>query len=170
MRGLGRAVVAGMAYAFAIFLVGSAVGVVRVLALEPRYGKLDATIFELPLMLGLAWLISASLVHRCAVSGRAGDRLMMGGIAFLLLIAAELGFASLLGRTPHYDEPAAFLGLAGQVAAALVPLSQACFFRRDIRALPYRSSTSRIRAIASRRFRSPSIRCSRCFNWVARSA
>jgi len=136
MRGLGRAVVAGMAYALAIFLVGSAVGVVRVLALEPRYGRLDATVLELPLVLGLAWLISASLVHRCAVSVRAGDRLLMGGIAFLILIAAELGFASLLGRTPHYDEPAAFLGLAGQVAAALLPLSQACLFPRDVRALP----------------------------------
>ena len=53
---------AGLGYAIGLFLVGSAVGIVRVMTLEPRLGALDATVFELPLMLGIAWLISASLV------------------------------------------------------------------------------------------------------------
>ena len=136
MPGPARAALAGLAYALALFLVGSAVGVVRVLALEPRFGTLDATVLELPLMLGLAWLFCTSLVRRCTVAGRAGDRLLMGGVGFLVLVAAEVGLASLLGRRANYGQPAALLGLAGQVAAALLPLVHACLFPRDLRALP----------------------------------
>jgi hypothetical protein len=136
MRSVTRATLAGVAYAVALFLVGSAVGVVRVLVLEPRYGALDATAFELPLMLGLAWLLCMSLIRRCAISARTGDRLLMGGVAFAFLFAGEFGFAALLGRTPDYGAPAALLGLAGQVAAALLPLVQACLFPRRFRALP----------------------------------
>ena len=60
MSGPARAVVAGLAYAVAVFLLGSAVGTIRILALEPEFGALDATALELPLMLGLAWLLSLS--------------------------------------------------------------------------------------------------------------
>jgi hypothetical protein len=134
--GPARAALAGLAYAIALFLVGSAVGILRVLTLEPRFGALEATAFELPLMLGIAWLVCASLVRRCAVSVRAGDRLLMGGAAFVVLLAAEFGSAGLLGRAPDYEQPAALLGLAGQVAAALLPLVQARLFPRRRRALP----------------------------------
>lgn len=136
MPGPARAALAGLAYGIALFLAGSAIGSLRVLALEPRFGALHATALELPLMLGIAWLVSASLVRRCSVAKRAGDRLLMGGAAFLVLVAAELGFAALLGRAPDYAQPAALLGLAGQAAAALLPLVQGCLFRRRPRALP----------------------------------
>jgi hypothetical protein len=136
MRNVTRAILAGAAYAFALFLVGSAMGVVRVLVLEPRYGALDATVFELPLMLGLAWLLCMSLVRRCAVSAGMGARLLMGAVAFGVLLAGEFGFAALLGRAPDFGTPAVLLGLAGQVAAALLPLGQACLFPRRFRALP----------------------------------
>ena len=136
MLRLGKAVVAGTAYAIAVFLLGSALGVVRVLALEPRLGALDATAFELPLMLGLAWLVSALLVHHAEIPPRVPDRLLMGGLALLLLLGAEFWLAALLWRSPDYGEPAALLGLAGQVAVAFLPLLQARLFARRVRALP----------------------------------
>lgn len=136
MPGPARAAFAGSAYAVALFVVGSAVGVVRVLALEPRFGALDSTVYELPLMLGVAWLICASLISRCAVNARAFDRLAMGACAFLLLLSAEFGFAWLLGRHLDFGSPAPVVGLAGQVAAAMLPLVQLCLFPRRRRTLP----------------------------------
>jgi hypothetical protein len=136
MPRLGRAAVAGLAYAIAVFLIGSVLGVVRVLALEPRFGALDATIFELPLILGIAWLLCTALTYCCEVAPRRFDRLFMGGLALLVLAGAELGVGALIGRSPDYGEPAALLGLAGQLAFALLPLVQARFFLRRDRALP----------------------------------
>lgn len=120
----------------AVFLIGSALGVVRVLALEPRLGSLAATGLELPVILCMAWLLCAFLALRCAVPARRGDRLLMGGLAFLLLIGAELGLAALLGRLPDYREPALVVGLGGQLAFAFFPLLQARFLARRVRALP----------------------------------
>lgn len=136
MLRFGKAIVAGTAYAIAIFLIGSVLGVVRILALEPRLGALKATALELPLMLGLAWLVSAFLAHHAEIPPRAPDRLLMGGLALLLLLGAEMGLAVMLYRSVDYREPAALLGLAGQVAFALFPLLQARFFARRARALP----------------------------------
>ena len=136
MLRLGKAVVAGTAYAIALFLLGSALGVVRVLALEPQFGPVAATAFELPLMLGIAWLISAFLVRQAEIPPRVPDRLLMGGLALLLLIGAEFALAALLWRSPDYREPAAALGLAGQVAVAFLPLLQARRFAPRARALP----------------------------------
>ena len=136
MLRLGKAVVAGTAYAIAMFLFGSALGVVRVLALEPRFGALAATAFELPLMLGLAWLISAFLVRHAEIPPRAPDRLLMGGLALLLLVGAELVLAALLLSRPDYREPAVLLGVAGQLAFALFPLLQARLLARSARAAP----------------------------------
>jgi hypothetical protein len=136
MLRLGKAVVAGTAYAIALFLLGSALGVVRVLVLEPPIGRLDATVLELPLILGFAWLVSGSVIQQAEIPPRAPDRLLMGGLALLLLLGAEFAIAALLWRSPDYSEPAALLGLAGQVIAALLPLLQARRFTRRTRALP----------------------------------
>jgi hypothetical protein len=136
MSGRARAVVAGLAYAVAVFLFGSAVGTIRILALEPEFGALDATALELPLMLGLTWLVSLFVTRRCAVSPRAGDRLVMGLVALTILIATERGIGALIGRPPDFRQPAALLGLAGQIAFALFPLLQARIFARRVRARP----------------------------------
>lgn len=131
-----KAGLAGLAYAIGLFLIGSAVGSIRILALEPRFGAFAATAIELPLMLAMAWLICLLLVSRCAVARRMSDRLLMGGVAFLALVGAELGFAALLGRAMDYHQPATLLGLAGQLAVAAFPLLQARFFARRMRAEP----------------------------------
>jgi hypothetical protein len=136
MRGPARAALAGLAYAAAVFLIGAVLGAVRVLALEPRLGAVAATGLELPVILCMAWLLCASLVISCSVPARKRDRLLMGGLAFLLLIGAELGLAALFGTMPDYRRPALILGLAGQFAFASFPLLQARFLARRARALP----------------------------------
>ena len=137
MLRLGRILVAGTAYAVTVLMVGTVLGVVRVLKLEPRFGALEATMLELPLLLGLAWLISAWLTGHCGVAARLPDRVVMSGLALLLLLlGAEFALAIMLGRTPDYREPASLLGLAGQVAFASLPLVQLCLFERRARALP----------------------------------
>ena len=136
MLRLGRILVAGTAYAVTVLMVGTVLGVVRVLMLEPRFGALEATMLELPLLLGLAWLISAWLTGHCGVAARLTDRVVMSGLALLLLLGAEFALAIMLGRTPDYREPASLLGLAGQVAFASLPLVQLCLFERRARAQP----------------------------------
>ena len=135
MPGPARAALAGLGYAIALFLVGSAVGLVRVLTLEPRLGALEARMFELPLMLGIAWLISASLVATCSVTRSVSDRLIMGGVTFLCLLSAGVWVASLVGSQMDHAGPAPLPGPAGQVAAALLPLVQALVFPRRRRPL-----------------------------------
>ena len=131
-----RAAGAGLVYAAALFLAGSVMGVFRVLLLEPHAGALNATMIELPLMLAVAWLFAGSLSSRLQIPARPSARLLMGAVALLFLVAAEFALASALGRRTDFGKPAAILGLAGQIAAAMVPFAQACLFRRDWRALP----------------------------------
>ena len=74
MLRLGRILVAGTAYAVTVLMVGTVLGVVRVLMLEPRFGALEATMLELPLLLGLAGQVafaSLPLVQLCLFERRA---------------------------------------------------------------------------------------------------
>jgi hypothetical protein len=53
----------------------------------------------------------------------------MGGLAFLLLMLAEMGLGALFGRTPAqhlllYREPSYAIGLLAQILFAAVPLAQ----------------------------------------------
>lgn len=68
-----------------------------------------------------------------AVAPAAGARLAMGGVAFALLMAAEMLVGVLLaGRSPAahlalYREPSHALGLLAQIGFALMPLLQLRF-------------------------------------------
>ncbi len=117
---------AGLAYWAMVFALGFVLGTIRVLWLAPLTGLLPATLMELPVMLGASWLASGWLVRRFAIAS-AGEALAAGGLAFALLMAAEcaLGVA-MMGMTPaqwlaELHQPHALLGLAGQVAFALMP-------------------------------------------------
>ncbi len=117
---------AGLAYWAMVFALGFVLGTIRVLWLAPLTGLLPATLMELPVMLGASWLASGWLVRRFAIAS-AGEALAAGGLAFALLMAAEcaLGVA-MMGMTPaqwfaEFHQPHALLGLAGQVAFALMP-------------------------------------------------
>lgn len=119
---------AACAYAAIVFAIGFALGTLRVLFVAPGLGEAGAVLVELPVMLAVSWIACGRIVGRYRVPGRPGTRLMMGGVAFLLLMLAELGVSVFaFGRTvaEHFDtyaSPVAALGLAAQIAFALFPL------------------------------------------------
>lgn len=123
-----KAVVAGILYFAVVFALAFAIGAVRVLLVAPRLGETLAVLLELPVVLAASWTCCGVLVTRLAVSPRLGERMMMGGLAFVILQAAEALLAILaFGRTPTlylagFTTLAGLIGLAGQVAFALIPL------------------------------------------------
>ncbi len=122
-----QAIRAGLLYFLVVFAVGFALGAARVTWLVPQIGALAAVACELPLMLGAAWLLCGAVLRRCAVPSGLVPRLVMGGVAFVLLILAELALAVWgFGRTPAaflagYAGAAEQLGLAGQFGFAALP-------------------------------------------------
>ena len=82
-------IVRGVVYVALVFGVGFLLGIVRVLALEPRLGERWAELVEAPLMLVAIVLAARFAVRRFPAPRRAGY-LVSGGIALLLLLLVEL--------------------------------------------------------------------------------
>lgn len=119
---------AGLAYFAAVFALGFVMGTVRTLWLAPRFGAVTAVAIELPIMIAASWFACRACVRRFAVPETVADRVLMGALAFALLMLAELAISVLLSQlTPRehfalYSRTEHQLGLAGQVAFALLPL------------------------------------------------
>lgn len=122
------AVAAAALYFALVFAAGFVLGVVRVGVLVPRLGEAAAVAMELPVMLAVSWLAARVVVRRLGVPARVPARLVMGGGAFALLMAAELALATvLLGLTvsqhvASYAGGPKALGLAAQLLFAAMPL------------------------------------------------
>jgi hypothetical protein len=122
--------VAGAVYFALIFAAGFVLGTVRVLLIAPRLGPLVAVLLELPIILATAWVICDRISTWLVVPQRRRARLAMGGIAFTLLLLAELVLSiSLLDSSvgehfKAYATPHGGVGLAGQVLFAAFPLMQ----------------------------------------------
>lgn len=118
-----RAVIAGAVYFLLVFAVGFALGTFRVLVLLPWIGELAAVLLELPVMLGISWILAGRLVARFGVPGAIPARLTMGGVGFALLMVAEMVLAvSLFGQPmaahlAHYATWPGAIGLAGQAGS-----------------------------------------------------
>ncbi len=121
-------IIAGVAYFVSVFAAGFVLGTVRVLVLEPRVGPLTAVLVETPLMLAVSWLLCGYWIKRFAVPAGAASRLLMGGLAFALLIVAEtllgvFGFGrSLTVVLAGYKTAPGAVGLAAQALFGLFPL------------------------------------------------
>ena len=135
---MSAALRAGVAYFAIVFAAGFVLGTLRILVLAARLGETAGVALELPLMLATSWFTCGLLLRRFAVPRGWRYRAVMGGLAFLLLMAAELGLSlALFGRTPAahlatYGRPAAALGLAAQLAFAALPLVRGCRGRRPV--------------------------------------
>jgi hypothetical protein len=68
MRGVLRA---GVLYFTIIFVIGFALGTIRVLLLVPRLGAVTSELIELPIILTAAWTcaIASPLICKCPVTG-----------------------------------------------------------------------------------------------------
>lgn len=113
-----------------VFLLGFALGSVRVLLVIPHLGESLAVLLELPVMLALSWWVCAYVLRRVRVPTDSASRLLMGGSALLLLLLAEFVLSVwVFGRTPaehyaSYRSLAAQLGLIAQIAYGCFPLLQ----------------------------------------------
>jgi hypothetical protein len=132
MASIKTSMLAGVAYFALVFALGFALGTVRTFVLQaaPSHGRLLGVLIELPIMLSASWYVCRYVVRRLAVASTVAARATMGGVAFLLLLVAEMLVGALLfGRTPGqhlalYSDPSYALGLAAQLGFALMPLLQ----------------------------------------------
>ncbi len=122
----------GIAYFALVFALGFLLGTVRTLFVQGAHGagRLLGVLIELPIMLSASWFLCRYVIRRYAVASTLVARAVMGGLAFALLLLAEILVGSLLfGRTPSehfalYTDASYALGLAAQIAFALMPLAQ----------------------------------------------
>ena len=132
-----RAAAAGGAYFALAFAAGFLLGSIRVLIIIPRIGEAAAVGLELPIMLALSWIVCRRLIARFDVAAMLTPRLVMGGLAFGILMLAEIGVSTLvLGRTvsehfEQYRKLLALLGLAMQIAFAMFPAIQLVMRRQS---------------------------------------
>ncbi|MBP6815396.1 MAG: hypothetical protein KA169_10940 [Burkholderiaceae bacterium] len=123
-----RTLKAGTAYFLVVFTFAFAMGVLRVLVLVPRMGEVAAVLIEVPLVVAVSWWVCRWATARWQVGNANRDRLMMGAVAFGLLIAIEWAMSvTAFGRTSaqfvqSMFTPAGVIGLAGQVVFGLMPL------------------------------------------------
>jgi hypothetical protein len=122
----------GLIYFALVFALGFLLGIARTLVLQaaPDTGRLTGVLIEVPIMLGASWFLCRGLIRRFAVVSTAAARAAMGGLAFALLLLAELLVGALLfGRGPAehfalYAEASYALGLLAQIGFGLMPLIQ----------------------------------------------
>jgi hypothetical protein len=123
---MATALVVGFRYYLIIFAIGFALGTIRTLVLAPSLGAFAAVALELPVMLAACWWVCGRLVRHLPPG--LAPRVVMGGSAFVLLMFTEFAMSIwLFGRSPAayaagLVTAAGLLGLAGQIAFALLPL------------------------------------------------
>jgi hypothetical protein len=125
-------VLPGVLYFALVFALGFLLGTARTLFVQdaPGAGRLLGVLIELPIMLGASWFLCRYVIRRYEVVPTVSARAVMGGLAFALLLLAELLVGTLLfGRTPAahfalYREASYAIGLAAQIGFALMPLFQ----------------------------------------------
>ena len=120
---------AGALYAIVVFSIGFILGTIRVLLLAPRLGETIAVIVEAPIMLAASWFVCRWCVDRLDVRRTVAARSLMGLVAFMVLMSAEVGLGAVLGRSlpdqlAAYKSPSGAIGLAAQVIFAMFPVIQ----------------------------------------------
>ena len=121
---------AGIAYTVGVFAFAFAVGTIRVMLVAPRLGTLLAVVLEAPIVLAVSWRISLWCTRRFSVSRDSRARILMGAVAFSVLMLLELGFSVLaFGETldqyfAKYASTPGVIGLAMQVCFATLPWVQ----------------------------------------------
>ena len=119
---------AGLCYFGLTFGAGFLLGPLRILVLVPRVGARAAELAELPVMIMVTWLAARWTIRRFRVPLSTGSRLVMGVVAFALLLAAEFALVlPLRGLTLEQyfatrDPVSSVAYYASLVLLALMPL------------------------------------------------
>jgi hypothetical protein len=128
---------AGFAYALIVFVAGFVLGTLRVLLVVPRLGATTGVLLEAPLILTASWLVSRWCTEHFRVRADVGARVLVGTIAFVTLMCAEIALSVVLFHKSVSEHLAGYqsvpgaIGLAAQVCFASFPLIQARIQRRS---------------------------------------
>lgn len=123
-----KAVIAGVAYFATVFAAGFVLGALRLTTLAPAFGELAATLIEVPVLVAFSWAACKKVITWMTVAARVNARLLMGAVAFGLLMIAEFGVAiGLMHQQPsevleNLASLPALIGLGGQILFALFPI------------------------------------------------
>lgn len=116
----------GLFYYAAVFAVAFALGVARALVIAPLVGASAAVILEVPIVVAISWAVARHLLKPHAFS--LPQSAAMGASAFALTMASEVVLARLLRGQSAMEwmstiiTPIGLVGLAGQIAFALMPM------------------------------------------------
>ena len=119
---------AGLAYFAGVFVLAFLFGILRRMFLVSTVGELVAVLVEVLILLAFSSLIARRIVFLMSIPAFWPERLMMGSIAFVVLMFAEFVLSvAVLGNTvaiylSNFQTPQGVIGLAGQVIFALIPL------------------------------------------------
>jgi len=119
---------AGLCYFALTFGAGFLLGPLRIFLMVPRVGARAAELAELPVMIIVTWLAARWTIRRFRVPLSTGSRLVMGVVAFALLLAAEFALVlPLRGLTLQQyfatrDPVSSVAYYASLVLLALMPL------------------------------------------------
>ena len=119
---------AGLCYFALTFGAGFLLGPLRIFLMVPRLGARAAELAELPVMIIVTWLAARWTIRRFRVPLSTGSRLVMGAVAFALLLAAEFALVlPLRGLTLEQyfatrDPVSSVAYYASLVLLALMPL------------------------------------------------
>ncbi|MBK5932900.1 hypothetical protein C8N32_1191 [Rhodovulum imhoffii] len=126
-----NAVSAGVVYFVLVFGVGFLLGLVRFMIGGPLGTVGSAQALEIPILLVLCWVAAGWLVQKFDVPAKVTHRLVMGSVAFVLLLIAGLtvsvyGYGQgILGYLAAYATLWGGVGLALQFAVAFFPMIRA---------------------------------------------
>ena len=121
-----RALIAATVYFLALFTLGFALGIIRVLITAPRLGELVGVILEAPIMLLAAYFMCRWSIRRWNVANTLNIRSIMALLFLALLFSFEVLLGTMLfGRTladqwVSLETAAGFLGLCAQLISALM--------------------------------------------------
>jgi hypothetical protein len=124
---------AGVAYFILVFALGFILGFIRDIVFqvgEAEISRIVAVLVELPVMLAASWVACGFIVRRFSVPAVMGERIIMGAVAFALLMIGELSIGVLLlnrSMAAHfltYTQLSYALGLAAQLCFAAFPQIQ----------------------------------------------
>ena len=121
---------AGLVYTGIVFAFGFVTGAFRTILLAQDFGltPVAAVLFELPLILIVAWITCRAVLRRMQIPARVDRRLVMGVVAFVATIALEFVLAATMNGNNFvqflegYPRPDVIPGLFGQLAFAAFPL------------------------------------------------
>lgn len=116
---------AGALYFVVLFALGFVLGTIRTLFLEPWLGPVGAVLVESVPMIAAMWLAAPWAARLFDLAPAIAPRLVMGGVALLLLALAETGLDALMrGRVMWAERlrtTEGLIGLALMAAFALMP-------------------------------------------------